>query len=315
MKLRKVVGIVLTGSLICSAVSTTGANEFDDSFWEWYFGEYFIDDGYDTNDYYVPVITSPREYDSIIASDEIRIKWKYTGNESCVVCVEDETGNVSEIQGESGNKAIILSNKLAKGASYTITVKAGSNVSEPVKIRILDNKQEIVEIVSRTDVEKAEERINTELVIPEGAFDSKESADKRMKTISVNVWQLNSKNQKVTASIPITVNAQLADTVTKIFNEIYLNQLQFPIKSASCYSYRTTVSGGRLSEHAYGTAIDINPNENYCVYSSGNVVGTCYEPYTNQYSVVPEIINIFRKYNFYWGGSFGDYMHFSYFGT
>lgn len=110
-------------------------------------------------------------------------------------------------------------------------------------------------------------------------------------------------------------NAALADTVVKIFDEIYANDLRFPISSLGSYSYRTTASGGRLSEHAYGMAIDINSNENYCVYSSGNVVGSFYKPYESLYSVVPEIINIFRKYNFEWGGSYGDYMHFSYFGT
>ena len=51
------------------------------------------------------------------------------------------------------------------------------------------------------------------------------------------------------------------------------------------------------------------------IYSTGNSVGSLYKPYENPYSVTKEVVNIFRKYNFGWGASFNDYMHFSYFGT
>ncbi len=314
LKIKKTIGIALAVLSVLPIQSTCRGDEFDD-FWNLFYNEFYQNSAYDNSEYLTPVITSPKSYDTILSSDEVTITWKYTGSDNCIVSVQDETGYISEIPAENGNKARIMPNKLAKGYSYTITVKAGNAVSEPFILKIADAKQEIVEIISRTKVEKAEERISKETIIPDGAFENKESADKYVKTISVKVWDLNANNQKVTKTIAITVNAQLADTVTKIFDEIYQNQLHFPIKSASCYSYRTTASGGRLSEHAYGTAIDINPNENYCVYSEGNIVGSLYEPYQNPYSVVPEIINIFRKYNFHWGGSFGDYMHFSYFAT
>ncbi len=311
---KKSIGIVLSVLLVLPVQSTCKGDELDD-FWNSFYKEYYQNSTYDNSEYLTPIITSPKSYDTILSSDEVTITWKYTGSDTCIVSVQDETGHISEIPSEGGNKARIMPNKLAKGCSYTITVKAGNAASEPLTLRIADRQQEIVEIISRTKVEKAEERIARETIIPEGAFENKESADKYVKTINVKVWNLNGNNQKVTKTIAITVNAQLADTVTKIFNEIYQNQLRFPIKSASCYNYRTTASGERLSEHAYGTAIDINPNENYCVYSGGTTVGSLYEPYQNPYSVVPEVINIFRKYNFRWGGSFGDYMHFSYFGT
>ncbi|MBQ6554869.1 MAG: M15 family metallopeptidase, partial [Firmicutes bacterium] len=117
------------------------------------------------------------------------------------------------------------------------------------------------------------------------------------------------------STMRITVNRALADTYTAIFNELY--ELKFPIESAGCYSWRDTASG-RISEHALGTAIDINPDQNYCVYGDGSTVGSYWRPYEDIYSVTPEVVNIFRKYNFSWGGSWitpQDYMHFSYFGT
>lgn len=278
------------------------------------YGFSFRDYSYEEPDYSTPVIVSPSAYKTILASDMVKIEWKYTGSEKCVVIVQDEKGNISQITAEDGNKARIMPNKLAKGGKYILTVKAGDLSSEPFELKIADKEREIVEIVSRTPVEPAEERISRDLITPDGAFDSKETANNFVKTIYVNVWQIDKNNQKVTKNIPITINAQLANTVSKIFAEIYANNLRFPIKSAGGYNYRNTASG-RLSEHALGTAIDINPDENYQPYSDGTSVGNFYKPYENPYSLTPEIINIFRKYNFEWGGSFGDYMHFSYFGT
>lgn len=311
MKFNKLIAMGLAMVFSLSGVATAYAND-DDLFWDWYFA---MDDEYEYDYSTTPVITSPSEYDTILTSDQVKINWKYTGNKACTVSVQDETGNISYINPESGNKATIMPNKLARGKSYIITVKAGNVTSDPVTITIANREQEMVEIVYRTEVERAEPRIDGDLIVPEGSFDTKEHADLNVKTVNVKVWQIGYGGKKITKTIPITVNARLADTVVKIFDEIYNNQLQFPIKSASGYTYRTTASNSRLSEHAYGTAIDINPNENYCVYSNGTTVGSYYKPYEDPYSVVPEIINIFRKYNFGWGGSFEDYMHFSYFGS
>ena len=315
MKIRRIAALCLAFGMTAGAASIGHADEYGNPYGSWIIIPYDPYNYNDTGEYLIPVITSPSIYETVIAADEVKIEWKYTGNEPCVVTVQDMSGNVSEIPAEVGNKARIMPNKLAKGGIYKITVKAGTEVSEPVTLSVASKEREIAEIVKRTPVEKAEERIDESIVVPEGAFDTKESADKHVKTVSVNVWKLNRNGQKVPSTASLTVNAALADTVVKIFDEIYANDLRFPISSLGGYSYRTTASGGRLSEHAYGTAIDINSNENYCVYSSGNVVGSFYKPYESPYSVVPEIINIFRKYNFEWGGSYGDYMHFSYFGT
>jgi hypothetical protein len=81
------------------------------------------------------------------------------------------------------------------------------------------------------------------------------------------------------------------------------------------------MSSGRLSEHNYGTAIDINSNENYCLYTNGTTVGSFWKPYENQYSITPygDVITAFERRGFTWGGDAWnnpkDYMHFSYFGT
>ncbi len=70
------------------------------------------------------------------------------------------------------------------------------------------------------------------------------------------------------------------------------------------------------SAHVYGHAFDVNPDQNYCIYGNGEVVGKYYRPGSDPYSVTTPIINIWKKHGFYWGGdwhSLKDYMHFSYF--
>lgn len=70
------------------------------------------------------------------------------------------------------------------------------------------------------------------------------------------------------------------------------------------------------SAHAYGHAFDVNPNENYCIYANGDIVGDHYSPGSDPLSVDDKIVNIWKAHGFYWGGdwtSLKDYMHFSYF--
>jgi len=177
-------GIALSVLLTFPVQNTCKGDEFD-NFWNLSYNEYYQNSIYDDSEYLTPIITSPNSYATILSSDEVKITWKYTGNDTCVVSIQDETGYISEIPAE--NKARILPNKLEKGFSYTITIKAGNAVSEPFTLKIADTKQEIVEIISRTQVEKAEERIVRELIILDGVFENKESADKFVKTVNVKV--------------------------------------------------------------------------------------------------------------------------------
>jgi hypothetical protein len=151
-------------------------------------------------------------------------------------------------------------------------------------------------------------------------YASENTAKKYMTTITVNVWDFDAKGNKVTKQKTIMVHKNLALTVEQIFKEIYEGTEKFPIKSVGGFSWR---GEGSSSEHNQGTAIDINPNENYMIEGDGTISsGTCWEPGINPYSIPEdgEVVKIFKKYGFSWGGkgwSSGrkDYMHFSYFGT
>ena len=148
-----------------------------------------------------------------------------------------------------------------------------------------------------------------------GIPETKEEADILMEEITVDVWKLEGE-KKVASKATFTVHKAIAEKVKCIFKEIFEGKEKFPINSIGGYAWR----GGK-SEHNFGTAIDINPNENYCIYTNGQIVGNFYKPYENEYSITPfsEVVEIFEKYGFNWGADTWrgnrDYMHFSYCGT
>ncbi len=161
-------------------------------------------------------------------------------------------------------------------------------------------------------------KIHTEVMdeITAGLPQTKEEADAMQTTVTVPVWKMKADGSKYESSVQLTVHSQIADKVELVFLEIFHGEEKFPVKDAGAYSWR----GGR-SEHNSGTAIDLNYNENYCVYKDGTVIGECWKPYENPYSVTPygDVVNAFEKYGFTWGGDAWsnpkDYMHFSYLGT
>ena len=150
-----------------------------------------------------------------------------------------------------------------------------------------------------------------------GEITTQEQADALMETVEIDVWKL-SDGQKVASKAYVTVHTAIADAVRAVFEEIFYGDEQFPIVSVGGYAWR---EGDSQSEHNRGTAIDINPDQNYCIYSSGTVVGSHWEPYEDPYSIPPygDVIEAFERHGFVWGGdawnSTRDYMHFSYLGT
>ena len=146
-------------------------------------------------------------------------------------------------------------------------------------------------------------------------FKSATQARKYQKTITVKVWKLSG-GKKVSSSMRLTVNKAVAGDIKNVFKEIYKGKEKFPMKSVGGFQVRAS----KTSEHNYGTAIDINPNENYMCQGKRALVGSFWKPKTNPYSIRPngDVVKAFEKYGWRWGGlGWGDrydYMHFSYFG-
>lgn len=141
------------------------------------------------------------------------------------------------------------------------------------------------------------------------------------------------------------VNKDIADDVICIFEELFACGYQIQsmyliddywtgdpddsdtasidANNTSAFCYRPVTNGRKLSNHAYGKAIDLNPQQNpYVSYSSGSP--KWYHENANDYIArdtgLPHVIThedtaflIFQKYGFTWGGDWNnpkDYQHF-----
>lgn len=127
----------------------------------------------------------------------------------------------------------------------------------------------------------------------------------------------------------IVVHRLLESSVRQIFEEIYINtdykfnpgqfygeygklgekkftEIRKGEKIIGSYEYRET-KRGTVSNHAFACAIDINPGYN-------PMIG-CLDQYTDDDLHIRTkkhpVVQIFAKHGWGWGGSYGDFMHFS----
>jgi len=141
------------------------------------------------------------------------------------------------------------------------------------------------------------------------------------------------------------VNRQIAEDVLSIFREFYdaeyeiqsvflidnywtgdgtsTDTASIEVNNTSAFNYREATGSSHLSKHAYGLAIDINPQQNpYLWYSNGRLryAHDNAAPYIDRTVDDPHVIKkgdfcytTFIKYGFTWGGEWKspiDYQHF-----
>lgn len=136
-------------------------------------------------------------------------------------------------------------------------------------------------------------------------------------------------------------NKAISKDLREIFAELY--KAKYPIErirpiseygnddersmqanNTSCYCYRTVEGSSKLSKHARGLAIDVNPLYNPCVKRKKDgtllVQPSTGKPYVNRskafkYKITQQDLcyRLFTKHGFKWGGawrSLKDYQHF-----
>lgn len=135
-------------------------------------------------------------------------------------------------------------------------------------------------------------------------------------------------------------NNYIAQDLLDIFYQLYLNEyrlekvtlienyngddtLSMEDNNTSCFNYRVVDGSTKLSKHAYGLAIDINPFYNpYVTYPNGKIrispAGS--EAYADRKADFPYKIDendlcykLFKEHGFTWGGDWNsskDYQHF-----
>ena len=139
----------------------------------------------------------------------------------------------------------------------------------------------------------------------------------------------------------LVVHVSIADTILEIFKDLYENGYQIEKmcliddydgddhasildNNTSAFNYRVVEGSKKLSRHAYGLAIDINPFYNpYVTYPGGveHISPEGSEPYADREADFPHKIGkdgdlcwqLFSEHGFTWGGdwkSLKDYQHF-----
>lgn len=122
----------------------------------------------------------------------------------------------------------------------------------------------------------------------------------------------------------LVVHKDLASDIETIFAKLFV--MRFPIQqmvpivaydwnddasmqanNSSAFNYRVIAGTDRLSNHAYGRAIDINPMQNPYVGASGIVMpaGAVYDR-TRKGTVTDDVAGVFQSYGWYWGGDWTD---------
>jgi len=122
----------------------------------------------------------------------------------------------------------------------------------------------------------------------------------------------------------LVVHRDLADEVEHIFKT--LREMRFPIyhmvpivaygwnddvsmaaNNTSAFNYRVIAGTDRLSHHATGRAIDINPVQNPYVREGGIVApaGATYDP-TQLGTITDDVVSVFKSYGWEWGGDWSD---------
>lgn len=134
----------------------------------------------------------------------------------------------------------------------------------------------------------------------------------------------------------MVVNSSIENEVIDIFKELY--KVKYPIEkirlideydaddelsmednNSSCFCYRVVAGTARLSNHAKGMAIDINPLYNPYITPNGitplNGVKYADRTLKNKYQIYKDdiVYDIFIKHGWTWGGEWNnkkDYQHF-----
>ena len=143
----------------------------------------------------------------------------------------------------------------------------------------------------------------------------------------------------------IIVNTVISEDVVSIFKELFAIEYEvqsmylidnywtgdggttdtasIDVNNTSAFCFRAVTGGRSLSNHAYGCAIDINPQQNPYVWYENGLKQWSHsnaDPYIDRRTGDPHVIvagddcyNIFKKYGFSWGGEWSDpidYQHF-----
>ena len=124
------------------------------------------------------------------------------------------------------------------------------------------------------------------------------------------LWLPRSTHATVRITSVNGVDQRLADVSAEL-DQLPAAEKKFVLKTAGTFNWRPIAGTNQLSAHAFGIAIDINPDySDYWRWGGTSANGAI--PYHNR--IPPRIVEIFERHGFIWGGKWYHYdtMHFEY---
>lgn len=235
-----------------------------------------------------------------VTGSSAKVSWKKTTGAQGYEIYKCETKNGTYTyagKAKGGSKTSYTVKKLQSGVKYYFKVRAyrksGSKICygafSTVKKETVSDSQRLA------------------FLFPHGVPTTKAQMEKYLVTITVPIKDEN--------GVPSTMQLRVHKNLTKEFMGAFLDMyaIGFPVRAedTDTYNWRSMASGRNRSHHSYGCVVDLNWNSNPMI----GVTDGKYQPGVDPYSVTPEVVAIWKKHGFYWGGdwkSSKDYMHFTY---
>ncbi len=145
------------------------------------------------------------------------------------------------------------------------------------------------------------------VLFPDGVPTSKAEMERYLVEITVPIKD----EDGVPSVMQLRVHKDLTKEFMGAFQDMYA--IGFPVRAedTDTYNWRSMASGRNRSHHSYGCVVDLNWNSNPMI----GVTEGKYQPGVDPYSVTKQVVAIWKKHGFFWGGdwkSSKDYMHFTY---
>lgn len=235
-------------------------------------------------------IQSDITYNVTMKQDILCLMMAYPEYITNIECKED--GRVYLVM-KSGRK-LLYDDKREKSSS--------EKLSNPDLQDMLEQVYPLVPVKSVLEKNSDPGRCRVYGLLSEVYGSSKKDIESKLTTLNLGYYQFNSSNKAAES-----LKAVMKELIPLAKTNPHIGSCVFPCSGT--YNYRLIAGTNQLSPHSYGIAIDLAVNKkDYWKWSSRAEGDKRLSTYPN------ELVEIFEKNNFIWGGKWGhfDIMHFEY---
>lgn len=210
---------------------------------------------------------------------------------------DSKDGKYTRIKTVTGGQTSSIVQNLTSGVQYYFKVRA-YNKTGSVKT---------YGEFSKIKAENFSQGDRLYLLFPDGIPTTQLQMEQYLVTITVPIKDENG----VPSTMQLRVHKDLEENFRNAFYDMY--EIGFPVRASdtAAFSWRSMATSQNRSHHSYGVVVDLNVSSNPMI----GVTSGQYRPGKDPYSITQEVVDIWKKYGFYWGGewkSTKDYMHLTY---